>query len=104
MNTPQQLLNIGFITAMCTERALAAAKVADSIDTKLHPELRDVAEELLANADAFYAIVAFYRAHNTTPAKQPPMIERLEAMKANAYDAQDRAAHGAASVAKKGGV
>jgi hypothetical protein len=77
MNTPQQLLSIGFIAAMCTERAQAAAKVADGIDTALHPELRDVAEELLANADAFHAIAHWYRAHNTTPAKQPPMVARL---------------------------
>jgi hypothetical protein len=98
MNTPQQLLTIGFISAMCMERAQAAVVVADALDTELHPDLRDVVEELRANADVFYVIAAHFNAQNTTRAKQPPMVERFEEMMRQ----KQSLAHGAAAAAIKG--
>jgi hypothetical protein len=98
MNTPQQLLTIGFISAMCMERAQAAVGVADGLDTELHPDLSDVVEELRANADVFYVIAAHFNAQNTTRAKQPPMVERYEEMMR-----QRSLAHGAAAASQTRG-
>jgi hypothetical protein len=95
-NTPQELRNIGYIAAICTDRAEQALTVAARFNAAEDAELRLLAAELQANADVFYTIAAHFNAQNTTRAKQPPMVERFEEMMRQ----KQSLAHGAAAAIK----